>query len=201
MQQLLTGKKRLDGFTEEWKEVKLGEMLSHKTKLVEENDYEPVSVGVLGIRLRSSIYSKELSNDYSKNKVFKPRQLCFGIGTNEIVFGINKSCNIYCVSPAYKVFNISGVNDSFLEGLLRVINNKLSSKYMIVGARQGKSVEFSGLLKHKINIPSLKEQTAIAEILSAADREISLLEKKKAHLETQKRGLMQVLLTGKKRLV
>ncbi|WP_406658672.1 restriction endonuclease subunit S [Ornithobacterium rhinotracheale] len=123
------------------------------------------------------------------------------MGTNEIVFGINKSCNIYCVSPAYKVFNISGVNDSFLEGLLRVINNKLSSKYMIVGARQGKSVEFSGLLKHKINIPSLKEQTAIAEILSAADREISLLEKKKAHLETQKRGLMQVLLTGKKRLV
>ncbi|WP_420892285.1 hypothetical protein [Ornithobacterium rhinotracheale] len=38
-------------------------------------------------------------------------------------------------------------------------------------------------------------------MLSAADREISLLEKKKAHLETQKRGLMQVLLTGKKRLV
>ncbi|MGQ2107041.1 restriction endonuclease subunit S [Ornithobacterium rhinotracheale] len=201
MQQLLTGKKRLDGFTEEWKEVKLGEMLSHKTKLVEGKDYEPVSVGVLGIRLRSSIYSKELSNDYSKNKVFKPRQLCFGIGTNEIVFGINKSCNIYCVSPAYKVFNISGVNDSFLEGLLRVINNKLSSKYMIVGARQGKSVEFSALLNHKIKIPSLEEQTAIAEILSAADREISLLEKKKTHIETQKRGLMQVLLTGKKRLV
>ncbi|MGQ1943921.1 restriction endonuclease subunit S [Ornithobacterium rhinotracheale] len=201
MQQLLTGKKRLDGFTEEWKEVRLGEVLNHKTKLVEGKDYEPVSVGVLGIRLRSSIYSKELSNDYSKNKVFEPRQLCFGIGTNEIVFGINKSCNIYCVSPAYKVFDIRGINEHFLEGLLRVINNMLSCKYMIVGARQGKSVEFSALLNHKIKIPSLEEQTAIAEILSAADREISLLEKKKTHIETQKRGLMQVLLTGKKRLV
>ena len=33
------------------------------------NNYEPVAVGRYGIRKRSDIYKKELSNDYLKNKV------------------------------------------------------------------------------------------------------------------------------------
>lgn len=47
---------------------------------------------------------------------------------------------------------------------------------------------------------SLKEQTAIAQVLQAADKEISLLKAKAEKMREQKKGLMQVLLTGKKRL-
>jgi len=47
---------------------------------------------------------------------------------------------------------------------------------------------------------SLKEQTAIAQLLQAADKEISLLKAKAEKLREQKKGLMQVLLTGKVRL-
>lgn len=47
---------------------------------------------------------------------------------------------------------------------------------------------------------SLKEQTAIAQVLQAADKEISLLKVKAEKLREQKKGLMQQLLTGKKRL-
>ncbi|WP_086541075.1 restriction endonuclease subunit S [Algoriphagus antarcticus] len=47
---------------------------------------------------------------------------------------------------------------------------------------------------------SLEEQTAIAQLLQAADKEISLLKAKAEKLREQKKGLMQVLLTGKKRL-
>jgi type I restriction enzyme S subunit len=47
---------------------------------------------------------------------------------------------------------------------------------------------------------SLKEQTAIAQVLQAADKEISLLKAKAEKLREQKKGLMQVLLTGKVRL-
>lgn len=47
---------------------------------------------------------------------------------------------------------------------------------------------------------SLKEQTAIAQVLQAADKEIGLLKAKAEKLREQKKGLMQVLLTGKKRL-
>jgi len=47
---------------------------------------------------------------------------------------------------------------------------------------------------------SLKEQTAIAQVLQAADKEINLLKAKAEKLREQKKGLMQQLLTGKKRL-
>ncbi|MFN9112596.1 MAG: restriction endonuclease subunit S, partial [Bacteroidota bacterium] len=47
---------------------------------------------------------------------------------------------------------------------------------------------------------SLKEQTAIAQVLQAADKEINLLKTKAIKLREQKKGLMQQLLTGKKRL-
>jgi type I restriction enzyme S subunit len=52
----------------------------------------------------------------------------------------------------------------------------------------------------EIDIPSLAEQQKIASILSAADAEISNLEKQLAAYKKQKRGLMQQLLTGKKRV-
>ncbi|MBM3405062.1 MAG: restriction endonuclease subunit S, partial [Bacteroidetes bacterium] len=45
-----------------------------------------------------------------------------------------------------------------------------------------------------------QEQTAIARVLQATDNEITLLKTKLEMLKEQKKGLMQVLLTGKKRL-
>ena len=54
----------------------------------------------------------------------------------------------------------------------------------------------------KVILPQTKEeQTAIAQVLQAADKEISLLKAKANRLREQKKGLMQVLLTGKKRIV
>jgi len=53
----------------------------------------------------------------------------------------------------------------------------------------------------KLNLPSIEEQAAIAEVLITADKEIELLEKKLEAFKIQKKGLMQVLLTGERRLV
>lgn len=53
----------------------------------------------------------------------------------------------------------------------------------------------------KIKLPELKEQKTISNVLSTADKEIELLEKKLEAFKIQKKGLMQVLLTGTKRLV
>jgi type I restriction enzyme S subunit len=53
----------------------------------------------------------------------------------------------------------------------------------------------------KVFLPTTKEeQTAIAQVLQATDKEISLLKAKAERLREQKKGLMQVLLTGKVRL-
>ena len=62
-------------------------------------------------------------------------------------------------------------------------------------------IVLSTLTEMSIKLPTLSEQTAIAEILATADRELQLQKDKLAQLQQQKKGLMQVLLTGKKRLI
>ena len=52
----------------------------------------------------------------------------------------------------------------------------------------------------KVTIPGFDEQTAIAQVLKAAANEVQVLRSKLDMLKEQKKGLMQVLLTGKKRL-
>jgi type I restriction enzyme S subunit len=52
----------------------------------------------------------------------------------------------------------------------------------------------------KIIVPSIIEQQKIASVLTAADKEIELLEAKLAHLKEEKKALMQQLLTGKRRV-
>ena len=50
-------------------------------------------------------------------------------------------------------------------------------------------------------VPSMSEQTAIASILSDMDAEIETLEQKRDKYKAVKQGMMQVLLTGKVRIV
>lgn len=62
------------------------------------------------------------------------------------------------------------------------------------------SVSFDALADFPLLLPPLDEQRAIAAVLDAADREISLLEQKAARLREEKKALMQQLLTGKRRV-
>lgn len=68
------------------------------------------------------------------------------------------------------------------------------------GAGRNKTLGQSEFMKLQIPVPSLEEQIAIAQVLQVADKEMWLLKNKLEKLKVQKKGLMQVLLTGKKRL-
>ncbi|MDD4149653.1 MAG: restriction endonuclease subunit S [Bacteroidales bacterium] len=67
--------------------------------------------------------------------------------------------------------------------------------------RDGKQISYDDFCTVKIPCPDIEEQTAISKVLQSADKEIDILKQKKNYLEEQKKGLMQQLLTGKKRLV
>ena len=71
---------------------------------------------------------------------------------------------------------------------------------MFVQGSVRNSLSFDGLCGMKFFIPSVEEQKEITSILLCADKEIELLKRKLELLKKQKRGLMQVLLTGKVRV-
>jgi type I restriction enzyme S subunit len=96
-------------------------------------------------------------------------------------------------SSAIKFLKVNeGFDLKFLFERLQLINHDISSH---------KRRWISEFQEKVIAIPSFEEQSAIADISLLADKEIVLLEKKLETMQVQKKGLMQVLLTGKKRLV
>jgi type I restriction enzyme, S subunit len=68
------------------------------------------------------------------------------------------------------------------------------------GAGRNKTLGQSEFLKLQIPTPSIKEQIAMAQILQSADKEIQLLKARTEKLREKKKGLMQQLLTGKRRI-
>jgi type I restriction enzyme S subunit len=68
------------------------------------------------------------------------------------------------------------------------------------GAGRNRVMSKSDFIKLEFLVPEFEEQSAIGQVLHAADREIQLLKTKTEKLKEQKKGLMQQLLTGKKRI-
>ena len=69
------------------------------------------------------------------------------------------------------------------------------------GAGRNRVLSKKDLLKLEISVPSLEEQTVIAEVLNTAQQELKQYEEKLKALQQQKKGLMQQLLTGKLRTI
>ena len=112
-------------------------------------------------------------------------------------FCLIKEDNLYTLNQRIGLLKIKKGNPIFMYYLL----NRNSYFLMFDNGVGQTNLRKDDILDCPLNIPSLSEQTAIAEILATADRELTLQKEKLAQLQTQKKGLMQVLLTGKKRLI
>lgn len=126
----------------------------------------------------------------------------FVISLRSFQGGIEYSEFYGIISPAYTVLkNLLKIDDNFYKYFFKsyLFIEKYISK-AIIGIRDGKQISYPDLRSVKIPYPTLEEQSAIANILSTADIEITLLKQKLALFKKQKSGLMQQLLTGKKRL-
>ena len=203
MQQLLTGKKRLPGFEGEWKEVKLGEVIktfsggTPKSTVKEYyiGDIPFIKSGEINSIQTEQFINEEAIKNSSAKKVIKGDLLyaLYGatsgtVGISNLDGAINQA--VLCIRTNENKFYLFYLLDHLKQN---VINSFL----------QGGQGNLSSKIINELNVklPSLSEQTAIAEILATADRELTLQKEKLAQLQTQKKGLMQVLLTGKKRLL
>lgn len=202
MQQLLTGKKRLKGFEGEWKEMHLGEMFTERNE-TKYYDLSLLSIGQNGVYPQDESVKKDTSNeDKSKYKRICPGDI--GYNTMRMWQGRSALSDLEgIVSPAYTVVtpkkNADSLFFSYLFKMPKMTNLFWrNSQGLVDDTLNCKYKDFSIV---KVVLPTTKEeQTAIAQVLQAADKEISLLKAKAEKFREQKKGLMQVLLTGKRRL-
>lgn len=179
-----------------WSRYRLGDFLQETKVLHGHGDYVIGSVGKNGIKPRDEVYSKDLTSNHERNLLVKPGWLCFGLASDCMAFGVNSTNQTYSVSPAYRTFQINGADPRFFEGYLRVFNGRLSKRFLITSARQGKAIDFEGLFNTECYFPSREEQQQITSAVLLMREALDHLRQLREALKRQKRGLMQKLLTG-----
>lgn len=208
MQQLLTGKKRLKGFDNtKWKIQPLENFIKPIVREVPKPD-----VPYLGIGLRSHGKGTFLKYDEQPEKnsmdkfyVVRPKDLIVNItfAWEQAIAIVGPEDDGALAShrfPTYTFIEEKGHPDFFRFFILQPRMKFMLEMISPGGAGRNRVMSKSDFIKLEFLLPEYKEQTAIAQVLQAADKEISLLKAKVEKLREQKKGLMQVLLTGKVRL-
>ena len=203
MQQLLTGKKRLvnpetgEAFDGEWEEVKLDEVaqcldnkrvpLNGEQRSDMQGQYPYWGANGIVDYINEYIFDEPivlLAEDGGYFDEYASRPIanisygkCWVNNHAHIIKALDK------VTNEWLYFSLVHKNImAFINGGTRA---KLNKKDMLL---------------IKIQLPSLLEQQKIVSVLTAADKEIAVLEAKLAHFKQEKKALMQQLLTGKRRV-
>src|SRR5690625_800202 len=185
IQQLLIGKKRLTGFEGAWEKVELGDLFEigngKDYKHLGKGNIPVFGTGGLMTFVDDFLYDGESVGIGRKGTIDKPQFLSDKFWTVDTLFYTHSFKNTFPRFVYYLFLTINWLKYNEASGVPSLAQKTIK--------------------KIKVGIPSLKEQTAIANILQMADKEIEFLEQKLSSFQQQKKGLMQVLLTGKKRLL
>lgn len=202
MQELLTGKKRLPGFTGEWVEKKLGEGLRFKPGFPFNSNFFDGRMGLRLIRNRDLKADDQITYFYgnvNKDFIIEDGDLLIGMDGDFMPCIWNKG-KALLNQRVGKIELIS--NNWCLMFLFYALQNPLKAKQEKTGATTVKHLSHSDIEQMRLKMPITSiEQKAIATILSSIDKEIESLEGKKTKYEQIKQGMMQQLLTGKIRLI
>lgn len=216
MQNLLTAKIRFPEFQDEWEEVKLGNLgksyngligkaaedfqngnsnfityknifdnpkidinIFEKVKIMEDEEQNLVKFGDIFFTI-----SSETPNEVGISSVLLRE--CGILYLNSFCFGFRLS-NFEILTPCFAVFYFR--SDCFRKQIFKLAQG--STRF---------NISKTEVLNLTIKLPNFKEQQKIAEVLTACDDEINLLNLKLENLKKQKQGLMQKLLSGKVRI-
>lgn len=185
MQQLLTGRTRLKGFSEPWVEKKLGELF----EIGNGKDYKNLKSGPIPVFGTGGLMT------YVNEYLYDGETICIGRKGTIDKPQYHKG-KIWTVDTLFYTYRFKDINVKYLYYLSTTINwNEYNT------ATGVPSLTSQNILKIKVVLPLEEEQQAIATILTKMDDEITALEAKKVKYEAIKQGMMQQLLTGKIRLV
>ncbi|EMM1636324.1 restriction endonuclease subunit S [Enterobacter hormaechei] len=215
MQQLLTGKKRLlddngNNFHGEWKSFQIGTLLKEIKRPVQWNDNDEYSL--LSVKRRSEgvvLREKLKGHQILTKKMNYVKSGDFLISKMQVVHGatglVTSEFNNHHISDSYIVLNSRNPSILDIQFFSWICKQKIMyhKAYLCSYGVHIEKMTFNlqMYLQEKVCIPKTsEEQQKIATVLSAADAEISILEKKLACLKDEKKALMQQLLTGKRRV-
>ena len=213
MQELLTGKKRLPGFSGEWEVKRLGDCL------ISRPDYGINAPAVpFSDRLPAYIRITDISEDsrFSPEKLVSVRAANAGnyyLSDGDLVFARTGAS----VGKSY-LYNPLDGRLVFAGFLIRVrpdpailipaflaayaTTDAYWNWVRLMSMRSGQpGINGNEYAQLPISLPSIPEQTAIAAVLSDMDAGIAAVERKRDKTRALKQGMMQELLTGKTRLV
>lgn len=212
MQQLLTGKTRLPGFSGEWSREMLGK---HATVLrggsprpieafltTDPDGINWIKIGDVGVGAKYIVKTEEriIPEGASRSREVKAGDFLL---SNSMSFGRPYILKIDgCIHDGWLV--IQDYYDSFDTDYLYYALNASETIEQYKSMAAGSSVlnlNKDIVKRVLVNIPSIDEQKALASVLSSVDDEIVSLESKRDKYVHIKQGMMQELLTGKIRLI
>lgn len=212
MQQLLSGKKRLKGFTEPWKSFKIDDLFDIG------NGYTPSKANpaywtngtIPWFRMEDIRANGRILKDSIQHITEEAVKSSGLFPANSIILSTTATIGEHALLIADSLAN---QQFSFLT---RKLNRCSDIDIMfffyhcfILGEWCRTNINDGGLMAVNMNdlknytfpAPSLPEQQAIASVLTTMDNELSALEAKRKKYEQIKQGMMQQLLTGKIRLI
>ena len=216
MQKLLTGEVRLPGFEGEWKEVRLGEIgktysgLSGKT--AEDfgkggKPYIPYKTifddSKIDLNKIDYVYigedEKQNSAKYGDIFFTASSETPDEVGMSSVLLDDVDEIYLNSFCFGYRLNNFDVLIPEFARYLFRSDGFRRKIFSLAQGSTRF-NISKNEVMKIKVCIPSVDEQKEIATILFDFDKEIKLLQKEVDVLKEQKKGLMQLLLTGKVRV-
>lgn len=198
---LLTSRKRLNGFSMKWGLRRADEIFENTSRKGHLN------APLLSVTQQRGVIPRDMlegrvtmpSGETGAFKLVEPGN--FVISLRSFQGGLEHSNYRGLVSPAYTVLKeMVEIDERFFRHYFKSADFIKRLSVAVIGIRDGKQISFQDFCSIKLPFPAVDEQKAIAAFLDEAEGEITLLRKYTAALKTQKRGLMQKLLTGQWRL-
>jgi type I restriction enzyme S subunit len=203
MQQLLTGKTRLPGFTGEWEVKRLGDVADIRMGRTPPrlntafwgDGFVWLSIGDLHSKVVSTSKEQITSLATSSMEIIPKGTLLmsFKLSIGRLCFA---GCDLF-TNEAICSFNNVSADCEYLYYALGQVDFSLYGKQAVKGFTLNKD----SLRSVMVIVPPLKEQQAIATVLSDIDAELEALEQRREKTRELKQAMMQELLTGRTRLV
>lgn len=200
---LLTGKKRLNGYNDNWEKLKFADItrrISRRNKnLIDAEVYSVTNSK--GFVLQSEHFEGKIAGeDLANYKIIKKGEFAYNPARINVGSLAYFDCPVGIISSLYVCFEATKkVLDLFLLAYLKTdyVNSRINS----LGEGGVRIYLWYELFsKIKINLPPIEEQNGIIKVLNTANEELQQYKQKLENLKQQKKGLMQQLLTGKIRV-